>query len=58
VKEAGFDPWLAASTAEKQDWVAALARDGLFKDLAKDAGWRDYADRILAVEKTPKKKSA
>ncbi len=57
VKEAGFDPWMATATAEKQDFVATLAREGLFKDLAKDAGWRDYADRLIDGPKQ-KKRSA
>src|SRR4051812_28889652 len=49
VREAGFEPWIAAATAEKQDWVAALARSGAFRDLgdAGDAEWREYADRLL-----------
>jgi 3-hydroxyisobutyrate dehydrogenase-like beta-hydroxyacid dehydrogenase len=46
VREAGFDPWIAAATADKQAWVAALARAGLFGDLD-DTEWREYADRIL-----------
>ena len=47
VREAGFDPWIAAATAEKQDWMAALARAGAFRDLD-EAEWREYADRLLA----------
>jgi len=56
VREAGFEPWIAAATAEKQDAVAALARAGAFRDL-KDDEWRDYADRMLATNST-KAKSA
>ena len=49
VREAGLDPWLAAATAERQDWMGrqkvALALDRL----GKDADWRAYADRLLAA---------
>jgi 3-hydroxyisobutyrate dehydrogenase-like beta-hydroxyacid dehydrogenase len=48
VREAGFDPWIAAATADKQAWVAALARSGVFRDLD-DAEWREYADRLLGA---------
>ncbi|HTO47683.1 MAG TPA: DUF1932 domain-containing protein [Burkholderiales bacterium] len=53
VREAGFDPQLSAAIAAKQDEVAALAREGRFGALAKDAGWRDYADRMIAHEAAP-----
>jgi 3-hydroxyisobutyrate dehydrogenase-like beta-hydroxyacid dehydrogenase len=56
VREAGFEPWIAAATAEKQDWVAALARSGLFRDLD-DKEWREYADRLLGAPRTTKSKS-
>lgn len=49
VREAGVDPFMAAATAEKQDAVAALARQGAFKGLPADAPWRDYADRFNAA---------
>jgi 3-hydroxyisobutyrate dehydrogenase-like beta-hydroxyacid dehydrogenase len=58
VREAGFEPWLSAATAEKQDWVAALAQAGLFRDLAADPDWREYADRMIAGERSRGKKSA
>jgi 3-hydroxyisobutyrate dehydrogenase-like beta-hydroxyacid dehydrogenase len=58
VREAGFEPWLSAATAEKQDWVAALARAGLFGDLGADPDWREYADRMIAGEPARGKKSA
>ncbi|MCL4801078.1 MAG: DUF1932 domain-containing protein [Burkholderiales bacterium] len=48
VREAGLDPHMAAASAERQDAVAALAARGAFAGLAADAGWRDYADRMLA----------
>jgi 3-hydroxyisobutyrate dehydrogenase-like beta-hydroxyacid dehydrogenase len=54
VREAGFDPWMSAASAETQDWVAALSKRGLFRDLGAEPGWRDYADEIIAaLEKNP-----
>ncbi len=49
VREAGFEPWMSAATAEKQDWIAALAKSGAFRELASDCSWRDYADWILST---------
>ena len=49
VHEAGFEPVMAAAIAEKHDWVAAIARDGVFNGIGKDARWQDYADRLLKV---------
>ncbi len=47
VREAGFAPLMAAAIADKQQWVADQAAAGVFKGLAKDAPWQDYADRLL-----------
>jgi 3-hydroxyisobutyrate dehydrogenase-like beta-hydroxyacid dehydrogenase len=47
VQEAGFPPLMASAIADKQQWVADQARAGVFQGLAKDAGWQDYADRML-----------
>ena len=47
VRDAGFEPWLTSAIAEKQDWVARCAREGLFDGLATDAPWQAYADRLL-----------
>lgn len=47
VREAGFDPFMAAAIAEKHDWVAQQSRAGVFAGVAKDATWQDYADRLL-----------
>ncbi len=47
VKEAGFPPLMASATAEKQDWVATLARQGVFDGVPKDARWHAYADRLI-----------
>ena len=51
VREAGFEPFMTASIADKQQWVADQAKAGVFKDLAKDARWQEYADRLLAARK-------
>lgn len=48
VRETGFEPWMASATAHKQQWVADQAAAGVFKDLANDAHWQAYADRLLA----------
>ena len=48
VREAGFEPFMAAAIAQKHDWVAGLARDGVFNDLPKNPIWQDYADRMIA----------
>jgi len=47
VKEAGLDPHMAAATAERQDWVAGLKGAAGLSEVAKDANWREYADRLL-----------
>ena len=46
VQEAGFEPLMTASIADKQQWVADLAAAGVFAQLAKGARWQDYADRL------------
>ncbi len=46
VQEAGFEPLMTAPVADKQQWVADLAAAGVFAQLAKDARWQDYADRL------------
>ena len=47
VQEAGFAPIMAAAVAEKHDWVAAQAREGVFRDLPADAPWQAWADRLI-----------
>ena len=47
VQEAGFPPTMAAAIAEKHDWVAAKAREGLFRDVPADAPWQQWADRLI-----------
>jgi 3-hydroxyisobutyrate dehydrogenase-like beta-hydroxyacid dehydrogenase len=49
VREAGLEPRMSAASAATQDWVAALSRSGLFRELGSEPGWRDYADRIIAA---------
>jgi 3-hydroxyisobutyrate dehydrogenase-like beta-hydroxyacid dehydrogenase len=56
VRDAGLDPWSAAGTAERQDWMADLAEAGLFgargePEFARSADWRSEADRILSRSK-------
>ncbi len=50
VREAGFESWMAAATAEKHDWVAQQAREGTFDDLPMDSPWQKFADRLLKKE--------
>jgi 3-hydroxyisobutyrate dehydrogenase-like beta-hydroxyacid dehydrogenase len=52
VREAGFEPFMPAATADKQQWVADLAGQGVFKGIAKEARWQDYADRLLALQRS------
>ena len=48
VEEGGFAPVMASAIAEKQDWVAGLAREGVFDGIADKAPWQAYADRLIA----------
>jgi 3-hydroxyisobutyrate dehydrogenase-like beta-hydroxyacid dehydrogenase len=47
VREAGFEPTMASAIANKQQWVADEAGQGVFKGMAKDARWQDYADCLI-----------
>jgi len=49
VREAGFPPLMAAAIAEKHDWVARLAAQGVFDGVPKDAPWEAYAQRLLSI---------
>jgi len=51
VREAGFDPFMSAAIADKQQWVADLAKAGVFKGVGKGATWQEFADRVLAARK-------
>jgi 3-hydroxyisobutyrate dehydrogenase-like beta-hydroxyacid dehydrogenase len=48
VREAGFEPWMAAAIAAKQQWVADQASSGMFSGLGKDSPWQAYADGLMA----------
>ncbi len=52
VREAGFAPTMAAAIADKQQWVVDLAAADVFKTVARDARWQDYADCLIAQIKT------
>ena len=58
VREAGYAPTMTQSIADKQQWVADLAKAGVFADLPKDAAWQAYADRLIAAREKIKKDSA
>jgi 3-hydroxyisobutyrate dehydrogenase-like beta-hydroxyacid dehydrogenase len=52
VRDAGLEPHAATAVANRQDWVADLADEGLFGErgtpqFARSANWRDEADRLL-----------
>jgi hypothetical protein len=49
VREAGFEPFMAAAIAEKHDWMAAQARAGHFTGLGQNPAWQAFADRLLAA---------
>ena len=53
VREAGFEPWMAAAIADKQDWVAQQGRAGAFDGLPKGASWQQFADRLIARTAAP-----
>ena len=53
VGEAGMPPLMTSAIADKQQWVADLARAGVFADLPPDARWQDYADRLLKSVSSP-----
>jgi hypothetical protein len=45
---------MAAAAAERQDWVAGLRDAASLGEVAKDADWREYADRLLrCLERAP-----
>lgn len=48
VREAGFEPFMAAAIADKQQWVADRARAGVFDGVdTKNSAWQVYADRLI-----------
>lgn len=48
VREAGFEPFMAAAIAQKHDWMAEQARAGHFAEQVYAPAWQSYADRLLA----------
>jgi 3-hydroxyisobutyrate dehydrogenase-like beta-hydroxyacid dehydrogenase len=52
VREAGFEPFMSAAIADKQQWVADQAAAGAFTGIAQDGAWQDYADRIIRERKS------
>jgi 3-hydroxyisobutyrate dehydrogenase-like beta-hydroxyacid dehydrogenase len=56
VRDIGLEPLGASAIANRQDWVADLADQGLFGQrgsprFARSANWRDEADRLLSYVK-------
>lgn len=47
MREAGFEPLMAAAIASKQDGVARQARAGVFEGLDGKSPWEAYADRLI-----------
>jgi 3-hydroxyisobutyrate dehydrogenase-like beta-hydroxyacid dehydrogenase len=48
VQEEGTAPLMSEAIADKQQWVADLAAQGVFESIPKSANWRVYADALLA----------
>jgi 3-hydroxyisobutyrate dehydrogenase-like beta-hydroxyacid dehydrogenase len=46
VREAGLEPFMASAIADRQQWVADLAKAATFAGAPKDEQWRTQADRI------------
>ena len=46
VREAGLEPLMTAAIAERQQWLADLARAGVLRDAAGEGPWRQVVDRI------------
>jgi hypothetical protein len=46
VREAGLEPLMTAAIAERQQWLADLARAGVFRDAAGEEPWRQVVERI------------
>lgn len=49
VREAGFEPFMAAAIARKHDWMAGQAHAGHFRTLGPAPAWQAYADALLAA---------
>lgn len=53
VQEIGLEPLLASAIAKRQDWMAMQKERAILNEIAKDANWRAYADRLLAGRGAP-----
>jgi 3-hydroxyisobutyrate dehydrogenase-like beta-hydroxyacid dehydrogenase len=51
VREAGFEPIMAAAIADKQQFVADRAKEGVFRGVGKGARWQEYADCLVIPAK-------
>ena len=51
VREAGLEPLMATATAACQDWMAKQKDAARFGQVAKDANWRAYADRLVPASR-------
>ncbi len=58
VREIGLEPLLAAATAERQDWMAKQKEVAGLSQVAKDANWRAFADRLLQTLHAARKSAA
>ncbi len=47
VAETGVEPLMTQAIAPKHDWVAQLARDGVFDDVGPQSPWQDWADALI-----------
>ncbi|HWV05432.1 DUF1932 domain-containing protein [Ralstonia sp.] len=47
VEETGIAPIASRAIADKQRWVAQLARAGAFDGVSECDGWKAYADRVI-----------
>jgi len=47
VREAGLEPLMASAIAERQEFMAKQKEPAGLAQVAKDANWREYADRLL-----------
>ena len=51
VAEAGFEPFMTQSIADKQQWMADAAKAGVFKDIPSDAPWEVFADALISARR-------
>ncbi len=58
VREIGLEPLMASATAERQDWMAKQKDTAGLGQVAKDANWRAFADRLLQTRDAARKSAA